>query len=128
MAPSKPDDAAESRDFVAFLMDRPRTHGELSDGLRDMVAKVVETGKAGTLSLSIRVAPFEKDVSRLIVTEEIRLKLPEHDRPAGIFFPDRDNNLTKDDPNAFPLFRDEDVRNAPAGTNFATGEVKELGQ
>lgn len=114
----------EVRDFSAFLLDRPKTHAEVSEALHDLVGKVIDTGKPGTLSLVIKVGPFEKDVDRLIVAEEIKLKLPEHDRPVGIFFPDKNGNLTRNDPNAFDMFNDS------SGTtrvvDLPTGEVKDL--
>lgn len=106
------------RDFSAFLLDRPKTHSEASEALHDLVEKVIDTGKPGTVTLVIKVGPFEKDVDRLIVTEEIKIKLPEHDRPVGIFFPDRNGNLSRNDPNAFDIFSEPIV-------DLNTGEVSE---
>lgn len=106
------------RDFSSFLLDRPKTHSEVSEALHDLVAKVIDTGKAGTVTLVISVGPFEKDVDRLIVKEEIKLKLPEHDRPVGIFFTDASGNLTRNDPNAFDMFSEPII-------DLASGEVKE---
>ena len=108
----------EIRDFSSFLLDRPQTHSEVSEALHDLVAKVIDTGKPGALTLVINIGPFEKETDRLIVKEEIKLKLPEHDRPVGIFFPDRNGNLSRNDPNAFDMFSEPII-------DIATGEVKE---
>lgn len=112
----------EPREFAAFLIDRPSTHSELSEALRTLTARVRDTGKPGTLTLAVTVKPFDGDVDVLAVSDLIKLKLPEHDRKPGIFYPDRDGNLTRTDPNAMDFSRlvelpDHDAR---------TGEIKEV--
>ena len=115
--------ASEPRDFAAFLVETSagRTHAELSEALRDLVAKVVDTGKAGTLGLTVKVAPMKGDPSTLVVTDEIRLKLPEHDRKASVFWPDKDGNLVRNDPNQRSIFNLAEV--APPNVDTVTGEV-----
>jgi len=112
----------EVRDFAAFLMDRPETHAELSQALQTVITAVADTGKKGSLTLTVSIGPFEKDVERLIVDEAIKLKLPEHDRRAGIFFRDRSGNLTRHDPNVLGLFTEaKDIPAAPR-----PDQIKEL--
>lgn len=121
MTDTKPKEP-EPREFALFILDRPKTHLELGQGLKELVAAVRDTGKAGTLTLVISVKPFEGDIDTLQVNDDVKLKLPVHDRKPGIFYPDRDGNLTRNDPNAMDFSTLVDV----PSHNPATGELKEL--
>lgn len=119
-------DGARVRPFADFLREQARgtSHDELSEGLRDLVQRVRDTGKAGTITYVVRVETMKGTTSQLMVSDEIKLKLPEHDRQASIFFADRENNLTRNDPEQ-PVF--ETLRELPGGgtLNVQTGEVRE---
>lgn len=118
-----PDDGP--RDFGSFLLEQARgkTHDELSQALHDLTAKVIETGKKGSLILTLSVGLLDKDpVSGLIITDQIKVKLPEHDRPASVFYPDRHGNLSRRDPNQMS-FEDLVTLPEPEGLNKATGEI-----
>jgi len=113
------------RPFADWLRDQSRgkTHDELSEGLRDLVAKVIDTGKKGTLTLVITVEPMPKsDGNALVVTDEIKLKLPEFAREASLFFADDDRNLVRSDPRQLAF---ESLREVPPppGVDPVTGEV-----
>jgi hypothetical protein len=113
------------RPFADWLRDQARgaTHDELSEGLRDLVAKVKDTGKKGTLTLTISVEQLKNaDGNALVVKDEIRLKLPEFDRQASLFYADENNNLVRDDPRQLAF---ESLREVPPprGVNPVTGEV-----
>lgn len=88
------------RPFSAWLQDQSKgaTHEELSEALYDLIARVTDTGKVGTLTLSIKVEPLKEDRSILVVTDEIKLKLPEFARPHSIFYRDAQGNLTRQNP------------------------------
>lgn len=128
MAGSKREQGAKAQeedgvDFAAFLATvRPKTVAEASEALRDLVGKVRDTGKKGTLTLTITVAPFEADSSVLTINDEIKVRAPEHTRKPALAWPDGRNNLSRSDPSAMPLF--EDVRTAEP-FNPGTGEIKE---
>ena len=116
-----------ARPFSDWLRDQSRgkTHDELSEGLRDLVAKVKDTGKKGTITLTVTVEPMPKsDGSALIVTDEIKLKLPEFAREASLFFADDDNNLRRDDPRQLTF---ESLREVPPppGVDPFTGAHQE---
>jgi hypothetical protein len=98
---SPPHDDTHARPFAAFLREQAggKTHDELSDALRDLVARVQDTGKKGSLSLTVNVEPLKGDTDTLVIKDEIKLKLPEHDRKASLFFVNDDGNLTRDNPN-----------------------------
>ena len=110
------------RPFADFLREQAKgaTHEELSEGLRDLVARVMDTGKGGSISLKITVEPMKGSKgSALVVTDEIKLRLPEHDRQSSLFFSDREGNLVREDPNqlAFDTLRE---------VNTETGEIREV--
>lgn len=115
----------EPRPFATFLLEqnRGRTHQELSVGLRDLVAKVEDTGKKGSITLTITIEPLKGNEEALQVSDVIKLNLPEHNRGASIFFRGRDGNLQRDDPNQESLFGDLRELPPPPGVNPATGEA-----
>jgi len=117
-------DGPEPRPFATWLLEQSggKTHEELSDALYDLVGRVRDTGKKGSVSLTVTVGPLKGDVGVLIVSDEIKLRLPEHDRKASLFYPDRHGNLTRRDPNqlTFDGLRELDGQTV----NIETGEIK----
>lgn len=103
MAKATNPDATEGvpvRPFADFLREQSRghTHDELSEALHDLVRRVGDTGKAGALVLTINVKPMKgADNGALLITDQIKLKLPEHDRKASVFF-SNEGNLQREDP------------------------------
>jgi len=114
----------EPRPFATFLIEqnRGKTHQELSFGLRDLVAKVEDTGKKGSLTLTITIEPLKGNEDALQVSDVIKLNLPEHNRGASIFFRGKDGNLQRDDPNQTSIFDDLREVPPPPGVNPVTGE------
>ena len=113
------------RPFADWLRDQAggTSHDELSEGLRDLVAKVMDTGKKGTLTYVVTVEPMPKvNGNALRVSDEIKLKIPEFDREASLFFADDDRNLVRTDPRqmAFEALREVPP---PRGINPTTGEA-----
>lgn len=119
-----PHDTPPVRPFADFLREQAKghSHEELSEGLRDLVARVTDTGKKGSITYVVTVEPT-KGTNALTVSDEIKLKLPEHDRDASLFFTDKDGNLTRSDPNQLAF---ESLREVPpAGVDPTTGEIRE---
>ena len=89
----------DPRAFHEFLRElgEGTTNSELSEGLWDLLQRVQDTGKAGSLSLALHVS-FD-GYGRIQVKDEVRLKLPEYNRPTTSFFIGRDGNATRRDPN-----------------------------
>jgi hypothetical protein len=115
-------DAPRVRPFSDFLLEQAKGHShvELSEGLRDLVNRVQDTGKKGSITYVVTVEPT-KGTDALTVSDEIKLRLPEHDRDASLFFSDEDGNLVRTDPNAMVF---ESLREVPPrGVNLSTGEV-----
>ena len=72
---------------------------DLATELADVVAAVRQTGKAGTLTLKLAIAPASKgDVQTLMLADTITAKLPRADRGSTVFFSDDANNLSRRDP------------------------------
>lgn len=116
----------EIRPFATWLLEQSggKTHEELSEALYDLVGRVRDTGKKGSVSLTVNVAPLKGDIDVLVVADEIKLRLPEHDRKASLFYPDKDGNLTRRDPNQLSF--DEQLREVPANVDPKTGEIREV--
>lgn len=114
------DDEAQVRPFADWLREQARghSHEELSQALHDLVARCRDTGRKGTLTYTVTVVP-ENDKGILVVGDEIKLKLPEHDRAKSLFWADRHGNLTRRDPNQHEL--DLPLR----VVDHTTGEIKE---
>ncbi|UOR02012.1 hypothetical protein MUN77_01380 [Leucobacter allii] len=98
MAENEDEDIVDPREFSAFLLDRGATHEELTVKLHDLVQAVLDTGKKGTLTLKLTVAPFKGDADILEVHDDVKLVMPQHDRKPGIFYPDKDGNLSRNSP------------------------------
>ena len=100
------------RPFADFLREQSggSTHDELSEALHTLVARVQDTGKKGSLTYTISVERLKggRSDNAVIVSDEIRLKLPEHDRDTSLFFVSADGNLSRDDPRqlSFESLRD----------------------
>ena len=121
---ARQEEDTEARPFSTFLLEqnRGKTHQELSMGLRDLVAKVEDTGKKGSITLTITVEPLKGNEDALQVSDVIKLHLPEHNRGASIFFRGKDGNLQRDDPNQASLFGELRDPPEPEGLNRKTGE------
>jgi hypothetical protein len=121
------EDDAFVRPFADWLREQSggKSHDELSEALHDLVARVRDTGKAGSLQFTIKVATMKGDHDVLVLSDEIKLRLPEHDRKASLFYADQHGNLSRTDPNQLTF---EGLREVPGvGTvDTSTGELKEI--
>jgi hypothetical protein len=90
-----------ARPFAEFLREQRSgtTHDELSQGLNALLESVSDTGKGGSLTLTIKVKPAGKgDHHMVVVSDTVAIKMPEGERGEAIFFVDDDFNLTRDNP------------------------------
>lgn len=94
-APERP----QTKPFAQFLQEQRGglLHAELSDTLADVVARVVEHGKPGTITVQFKVQP-NKDGVTLTVFDDVKVKAPQGDRGAAIFYADGHGNLSRRDP------------------------------
>ena len=114
------------RPFADWLREQAggKSHEELSDALYDLVQRVRDTGKKGNVIYTISVGPMKGDSDVLVIDDQIKLKLPEHDRKASLFYTDKTGNLTRNDPQQLTF---ESLREVPGvgAVDTATGEIKE---
>jgi len=75
------------------------TVAELSNALEKVVAAVRMAGKAGSITLTLKVAPASKGSTDVLMVEsQVRTKLPEPERGISIFYATEDNKLVRNDP------------------------------
>ena len=110
------------RPFADWLREQSAgtTHEELSGALYDLAERVRETGKKGTLTLTVEVEPMKGDTQVLVVYDQIKLRLPEFARPASVFYADDQGNLSRSNPDQPEL---AGLREVPTTTN--TTSLKE---
>jgi hypothetical protein len=90
-----------TRPFAEWLHEQRQgaLAAELSEVLNELVEAVHRHGRTGTLTLAIKVAPAGKNGHTVVVSDEVKAKLPEGERGDSIFFVDPDMNLIRHDPN-----------------------------
>lgn len=86
-----------------------RTMERLTELLQNVVSAVQETGKDGSLQLTLTIKP--NGAHGVIVKDAIKAKTPEMDRGDSVFFIDSDGGLHRNDPRQIemPLRKVEDV-------------------
>lgn len=92
-------DEPDIRPFNEVLeeLSEGATHQEMSETFWDLLQKVQDTGKNGSLTLTIVVA--SDGMGRLVMKDEIKSKMPEHNRPTTSFFVSKHGNASRRDPN-----------------------------
>lgn len=121
------EDGPVIRPFSDWLREQSKgaTHDELSEALHELTARVADTRRPGSLTFTVSIKPLKgaADSDALTVTDQIKLKLPEHDRKASLFWPDADGNLRRTDPNQLSFESLREVGGQQVDTT--TGEIKE---
>lgn len=87
--------------FAVFLQDLQdgRTHTELSGKLAELIEAVRSTGRGGELVLAIKVKPATRgDVDKVTITDDVKLKLPAHDRKSDFYWLTDDGELSRNHP------------------------------
>lgn len=102
---------AEPRPFTEILRElgEGATLSELSEAFYDVIQRVQETAKAGSVTLTLAIS-FDGQ-GRLVVKDEVKHKLPEFSRPETRFFVDKTGNASRRDPNQPTLPSLDDRRN-----------------
>lgn len=105
---------AEPRPFTEILSELAggETAIEAAGAFYDLLAAVQDTGKGGTLTLTLKVG-FD-GAGRVMVSDQVTSKPPQHDRPQTAFFIDKRGNASRRDPNqpTLPSITDIDTRKA----------------
>lgn len=80
--------------------------------LSEVVRAVDETGKAGSLTLVIKVKPDKGGGNGKGISVEVKAKKPEPEIPEAIFFSDEDGDLHRNDPMQAEMFAEAGERRA----------------
>lgn len=112
------DEQRQTKPFSAVVQEigSGTLAAKLAEQLQELTLAVVETGKAGTLTVALKVAPLKAgNVTNLVTTAKTTLKTPDDDI-ASVFFVDQYGNLTRDDPQqpTLPLRGLDNPRSATA--------------
>lgn len=97
--------------FAAWLLAQAggKTHADLTKAMQEVTAAVLDTGKAGTITLTIKVDLLDKkgaapgSTQQIRVADAIAVKVPQHPRPTSVFWTDKKGDLTRNDPASFDL-------------------------
>lgn len=105
-----------SKAFAVFLPELRdgRTHAELTSLLGELLNKVKNTGKAGSITLQISVGPAGKgqDVDKVVITDKITAKMPMPERGSDFYWLTDDADLSRNHPRQSTL----DLRDVTATT------------
>lgn len=72
---------------------------ELTEQLRDLVARVRETGRPGALTLTLKVKNVSKGLGgALTVEDDIKVKLPVAEKGTTVLYATEDGQLQRNDP------------------------------
>lgn len=89
---------ADVRPFAQFLQAQRRgaLHEDLSGALAAVCRSVVETGKPGSVSITLKVAPMGDGMVQ--IHDGLNVKLPLADRPASMYWIDDAGNALRSNP------------------------------
>ena len=88
---------------------------DISAALKQVTAAAQLTGKGGSVTLTMKVAPASKgDAGTLVFLPKVKATIPEAEVPGSIFYADEDFNLVREDPNQAALDLKVAAPEAPA--------------
>lgn len=95
--------------FLADLNDG-LTHTGLTADLHELVQTVQSTGRAGSMTLKIKIAPASRggDVDKITIVADRKLELPKPEAPHDFFWLTDDAEITRQHPRQHAL----DLRDA----------------
>ena len=103
--------------FSIFLQDlnMGQTHALLTQDLHDLLNTVRNTGRGGTLTVKIKVAPASRggDVDKVTIVADRKLDLPKSEQPTDFFWLTDEAEPTRQHPRQHDL----DLRDARAAAD-----------
>lgn len=81
-------EAPPPREFATVLLEhaKGRSHDELSKGLAQVARAVLDTGKPGAVTLSLKIEPAKGIEGLVSIEDKITIKAPTFDRPKTAYF------------------------------------------
>lgn len=93
---------AEERSFGVILSEirDGRLLAELTSGLGQLISDVQQYGKAGEITLKIKIKPASRgdSVDRITVSDEVNVKAPKRDRGEDFFWLSKEGAMTRNHP------------------------------
>lgn len=93
-------------EFASFLVNfnRGRTHDELTARMAEVSAAVAATGKAGSLTLTIKITPAKGVDGMVVVDDDVKAKVPQLARPAAMYYVTDEGALSENHPAQLGMF------------------------
>lgn len=128
MTNTKDEDGRRVRPFSDFLAEHNSGLGHrlAGEALQDVAASVVDTGKKGSMTVTVSVEPLKGSEGTLMTTVVVNTKLPIAPPKPAVFYVADDGALTRSDPNqpAFEGLKEAsaapEVRDAPSAPTLRT--------
>jgi hypothetical protein len=119
-------EVAEARDFLQVLGDMPNTVTDLTEKWQELADGVRDTGKKGSIQLTISVMPQKGDETIKTITPVVKVSVPQVPLKPVIMFDQPDGTLARQNP-AVSLFEMDDTptRQAPSRDD---APIREAGQ
>lgn len=73
-----------------------QTYDVLNSALTDVVQGVLDTHKTGSITLTLKIKPNGEN--SVIITDEVKAKVPERSRGESVFYATAGGNLVREDP------------------------------
>lgn len=112
-----------ARAFSLLLQDirDGRTHSELTNGMDELLQAVRNTGKAGTITLEIKIKPASRgtDCDKVVIADKVTVKAPKPERGDDFFWVTDDNDLSRNHPRQHNL----DLRTATSAPPVSLKEA-----
>lgn len=111
------------KSFSIFLTDLNdgQTLAGLTGDLSELLQTVKSTGRSGSLTLKVKIAPASKggqEVDKITITADRKLELPKPEAPSDFFWLTDDAEMTRQHPRQHAL----DLRSAKS-VDADTGEI-----
>ncbi len=109
----KPDEKVADILQTIVVLDRGRFVIECGHELQELTDAIVETNKAGSLTITLKVSPsgWKKGTGKpnqFDFQPEVKISKPHHDAGKTIFFVTDDNKLTREDPDQAEMFAEQE--------------------
>jgi hypothetical protein len=89
-----------------------KTHDDLTEALNALTAKVMETNKAGSITLKLKLTPTKS--GQVEIDDTVTTTMPVEPRSSTLFFATLENNLQREDPRQDSL---PGIRQVPDSVN-----------
>lgn len=92
-----------------------------SGELRQLIEAIKETGKKGSITLTLAITPEDGDNDAISIDTTIKVTAPKRPNPKSIFFIDKDNGLSRQDPRQAEMFAERQRQGVASLQDRRTG-------